>query len=98
MEHILAPAGRQPLYFSLVTFPEDDIIGKILAWITLVPLGFFVIEFSFVIVAGLEQNHRKRAFLILLGQLLNEIFSDRVKEYFQEYRPNRKIILFTQLK
>ncbi len=79
---------REALSFSHVTFNRDDGFGELMAWISLVPMGFFVIQFAFVIVASLSARQRKVALLILFGQLLNECLSYKLKDFFQDLRPH----------
>lgn len=85
--HPHTPPSRAPLFFTFVTFPEDDLLGELLGWISLVPLAFFVIEAAFVLVDAQSWKQRKAAFWILAGQTLNEFISYRLKACFEEARP-----------
>lgn len=82
------PSGRSALMFTFVSFPDNDFLGEVLAWLTHVPLAFFIIEASMVIAVPFSRCERFTAFLVLLGQLLNEIMSNLLKDYFQEPRPS----------
>lgn len=80
--------GRTPLSFTFISFPEDDLVGELLAWISFVPMMFFVIQTTLVLVDAHSMADRKKAFFIFLGQLANETISYKLKDVFEELRPN----------
>jgi hypothetical protein len=85
--------GRTPLSYMHVTFPIEDQIGEIFAWISMVPLCFFMVQAALVISIGQTRSQKVKSILILLGQFLNEILNYYLKDVFQEARPNSNITL-----
>lgn len=82
--------GRTPLSYMHVTFPADDLLGEVFAWISMVPLCFFMVQAALVISGGQTKNQKIKAVLILLGQLMNEVLNYVLKDVYQELRPNGK--------
>ena len=80
--------GRTSLSYMHVTFPVEDTLGEIFAWISMVPLCFFMVQAALVISDGQSKSQKVKALLILLGQLMNEILNYYLKDVFQELRPN----------
>lgn len=81
-------AGRVALSFSLVSFLEDDKIGELLAWISLVPIAFAIVEIALMVAGPLSVRQRKIAVMIVLGQTINECVNFALKSFLQELRPN----------
>lgn len=84
--------GRIPLSYMHVTFPMEDQIGEVFAWVSMVPLCFFMVQAALVISIGQTKNQKITSSLILFGQLMNEILNYFLKDVFQEVRPNSNII------
>lgn len=80
--------GRIPLSFTFITYPADDLLGELLAWISFVPMVFFVIQTTLVLVDAHSMEDKKTASLVFFGQLANEFISYRLKDVFEELRPN----------
>jgi len=74
----------KPISLTHVTYPENDIIGKVLAWGSLLPI-FTVVSFVTLILFRREVH----TMLFFLGILLNEAFNLAVKSYVREPRPCR---------
>lgn len=74
----------KPLSLTYVTFPENDIIGKIFAWSSLLPI-FILVAFITLIIFRREVH----TILLFLGILLNEMVNMGMKSYFKAPRPCR---------
>lgn len=70
----------------------EDQIGEVFAWVSMVPLCFFMVQAALVISIGQTKNQKITSSLILFGQLMNEILNYFLKDVFQEVRPNSNII------
>ena len=74
----------KPISLTYVTYPEGDIVGKVLAWSSLFPI-FIIISFLTLIMFRREIH----TMLFFLGILLNEAVNLVIKSYFQVPRPCR---------
>lgn len=70
------------LSLTHVEYTEGDIIGKILALITLSPI-FFIVSYTTLILV----NRQSQTICLLLGQLLNELINYILKQYIKQERP-----------
>jgi len=74
----------KPISLTYVTYPDDDIVGKVLAWSSLFPI-FIIVSFVTLILFRREVH----TMMFFLGILLNEAVNMVLKRYFQEARPCR---------
>jgi dolichyldiphosphatase len=81
----MASTPLTSLSLTHVQFHPNDLLGELLAYVTLVPLAILVFYAS-VIVARREIA----GILFLAGQLSCEAFNALLKEYLQASRPNGK--------
>ncbi|XP_039432555.1 dolichyldiphosphatase 1-like [Culex pipiens pallens] len=76
------PIEWQPITLTLVEYPKDDLLGKLLAWISLAPLG---IGAGFVALILFRRDLHTIVFFI--GTLVNESINMVLKHWIQEPRP-----------
>jgi len=74
----------KPISLTYVTYPEGDIIGKVLAWSSLLPI-FIIVAFITLIIFRREIH----TMVFFLGILLNEVVNMAVKSYVKAPRPCR---------
>lgn len=84
----LVSSDRVPLFLTLVSHIEGDLVGKALAYVSLAPLFFAVLEIAFVLAAPKSAAKQRVAVMLLTGQLLNEAFNALLKGHLQESRPS----------
>merc|ERR1711931_346761 len=72
----------KPISLTYGTFPENDIIGKIFAWSSLLPI-FILVAFISLIMFRREVH----TILLFLGILFNEVINVGLKRYFKAPRP-----------
>ena len=76
------PMSRVPVELTFVTFEKGDLVGSLLASVSLVPLAV-IISYASVIVFKRDWT----AIVGLTGQLLNELLNALLKKNIQEPRP-----------
>jgi len=74
----------KPVSLTHVTYPDGDIVGKLLAWISLLPI-FIIVSFITLILFRREIH----TIMFFLGIAINEAINMVLKRYFQEPRPCR---------
>jgi dolichyldiphosphatase len=73
------------LSLTHVQFHPNDLLGEVLAYITLAPLAILVFYASIIV-----SRREVPAILFLVGQLSSEGLNAILKEYLQVSRPNGK--------
>ena len=73
----------RPFGPTLVLFHQDDPLGMLMAWITLMPFGILCSYFSLLVTS-------KSAWvgLALTGQIISEVINYTLKKYIQIRRPH----------
>jgi len=74
----------KPISLTYVTYPEGDMVGKLLAWGSLLPI-FIIVSFVTLILFRREIH----TMMFFVGMLLNETLNMVLKRYFREARPCR---------
>jgi len=74
----------KPVSLTYVTYPDGDVVGKLLAWGSLLPI-FIIVSFITLILFRREVH----TIIFFLGILLNEALNMALKRYFKEPRPCR---------
>eukprot|EP00111_Clytia_hemisphaerica_P002245 TCONS_00006298-protein len=72
----------KPVSLTHVVYPEDDLVGKILAWSSLVPI-FIIVSFLTLIIFRRELH----TMAWFLGILLNEVVNMVLKRMLKQPRP-----------
>lgn len=81
----------QPITLTLVEYPKGDLLGKLLAWISLAPLG---IGAGFVALILFRRDLHTIVFFI--GTLFNECINIALKHWIQEPRPMSRAQIWTE--
>ncbi|XP_037024239.1 dolichyldiphosphatase 1-like [Bradysia coprophila] len=81
----------KPISFVLVEYPKGDLFGKLLAWISLAPLGLGA---GFIALILFRRD--LHTIIFFLGTILNEIFNKILKNWIQEPRPIERLNLSDQ--
>ncbi|EAA08176.3 AGAP002666-PA [Anopheles gambiae str. PEST] len=81
----------QPITLTLVEYPKGDFVGKLLAWISLAPLG---IGAGFVALILFRRDLHTIVFF--LGTLVNECLNILLKHWIQEPRPVSRAQIWTE--
>ncbi|XP_058129958.1 dolichyldiphosphatase 1-like [Anopheles ziemanni] len=81
----------QPITLTLVEYPKGDLVGKLLAWISLAPLG---IGAGFVALILFRRDLHTIVFF--LGTLVNECFNMILKHWIKEPRPVSRAQIWTE--
>lgn len=81
----------QPITFTLVEYPKGDLLGKILAWISLAPLG---IGAGFVALILFRRDLHTIVFFI--GTLVNELINALLKHWIKDPRPVSRSQIWTE--
>jgi dolichyldiphosphatase len=76
------PENLKPFTITFVLYQRGDLIGKLLALITLVPI-FISVSYAALLVF----NRDTRLLLLLFGQIINEIINYSLKRIIKEPRP-----------
>jgi len=74
----------KPVSLTYVTYPAGDVVGKMLAWGSLMPI-FIIVSFVTLILFRREVH----TMMFFLGILVNETINMALKRYFKEPRPCR---------
>jgi len=74
----------KPILLTHVTYPEDDLIGKVLAWSSLFPI-FIIVSFLTLILFRREVH----TMMFFVGIILSEAVNLGLKSYLREPRPCR---------
>ncbi|XP_058823956.1 dolichyldiphosphatase 1-like [Topomyia yanbarensis] len=84
-------ANWQPITLTLVEYPKDDLLGKLLAWISLAPLG---IGAGFVALILFRRDLHTIVFFV--GTLFNEGINIFLKHWIREPRPVNRSQIWTE--
>jgi len=74
----------KPISLTYVSFPENDVIGKVFAWSSLFPI--FILVAIITLIMFRREIH---TMLLFLGILLNEALNIAFKSYYRAPRPCR---------
>lgn len=76
----------KPVSLTHVEYPEDDIVGKLMAWLSLIPI-FILVAFVTLIIFRRELH----TITFFLGIITNEVLNYLLKYTFKHPRPCREL-------